>query len=203
MRRQPPKAITMQRVRTFVAIDLDGAVRQQMESQIEYLSQSAVDVKWVDRDQFHLTLKFLGEIAEVELAEVCRAVQRAAAATADFQVDVRGLGAFPSLDHPRTLWMGIDDRSGDLNQLYRRLEDAFSSLGFRAERRQFHGHLTLGRVRHAGGPLGDLAERLVSRRDRDFGTLAVDELVVYSSQLMRQGPLYEPLGHFPLKSSSL
>lgn len=190
----------MQRLRTFVAIDLDGALRQQMESQIEFLSESGVDVKWVDRDQFHLTLKFLGEIAEVELAEVCRAVQRAAEVTTDFQVDVRGVGAFPSLDHPRTLWMGIDDHSGELNQLYRRLEESFSSLGFRAERRQFHGHLTLGRVRHAGSGMDDLTRRLAERRDRDFGSLAVDELVVYSSQLMRHGPLYEPLGHFPLKS---
>ncbi|MHC4179990.1 MAG: RNA 2',3'-cyclic phosphodiesterase, partial [Planctomycetota bacterium] len=94
-------------LRTFIAVEINSAIRQRAEQLAEQLSAAGADVKWVAPDNLHLTLKFLGEVASQEIPPVCEAVRQGAAEVKPFELEVRGAGAFPNTRRPRTLWLGV------------------------------------------------------------------------------------------------
>ncbi|GAB6164671.1 RNA 2',3'-cyclic phosphodiesterase [Thermostilla marina] len=186
------------RIRTFVAVDLDPAIVDGAGRAIARLRTSGADVKWVRPENMHLTLKFLGDVDARDVYDVCRAVQQAVAELPPFTVQVDGLGAFPTLDRPRVVWMGITEGGPQLIELADRVEQALVPLGFRREARKFRPHITLGRVRGGGGAIRFLADMLRKNERYEVGMTAVDEVVVYSSDLQPEGPVYKPLGHAEL-----
>jgi 2'-5' RNA ligase len=188
----------MSRVRTFVAIEIDAGIRRKAEQQIAQLEATRADVKWVDAQRMHLTLKFLGYVDDVDLAGICRVVDQAAEKTPPFSIACRGMGAFPNAQRPRIIWLGLDEPTGNLQRLQQELENHFQQMGFPAEDRRFVPHLTLGRVRAPGGELAEVTRHLEANAQREWGVFPVEEVVVFSSQLSPQGPTYTPLSHAPL-----
>jgi 2'-5' RNA ligase len=190
----------MQRtVRTFVAIEISPEVRTRAQKLITQLQAIDAKVRWVDPAQVHLTLKFLGEIDLLEVPKICAAVTEVAAALPPFSVRVNSAGAFPDLKRPRTVWLGIDDETEELAALHDQLEAALAKLGFRAENRRFRPHLTIGRVRGEGPGIAALAELIEEYRDYSAGVIDVDEVILFSSEQERGGPVHEPLGTALLK----
>jgi len=187
-----------QTIRTFVAVEINTAVREQTEQLIKRLQTAPVDVKWVEPRNLHLTLKFLGDVAAEETVRVCHAVARTAEQVAPFELELCGAGAFPNAQRPRTLWLGTGSGRELLETLHQRLESALRKLGFRRESRRFHAHLTLGRVRHGGPRTAELGELLRQYADYAAGRTTIRELVTFSSQLGRAGPTYEVLGRASL-----
>lgn len=185
--------------RTFVAVDVSADICSRAGQMIDLLSEAGAKVKWVEPTRLHLTLKFLGDVATLELAEICAAAAAAVVAAAPFDFRVRGCGAFPSIDKPRTIWLGVDQGADELVQLHDLLEAGLAPLGFRREQRRFRPHLTLGRVRNSPTGLPELGRLLVEHEDFIVGVAGIDEIVVYSSELDYQGPTYEPLATGPLK----
>lgn len=185
----------MQRcVRTFVAVEMSPEVRAKAHQLIARLAATSAKVKWVDPRDMHLTLKFLGDVDMLEIPRVCQAVEAAVRDLPPFDVQVQGAGAFPEPSRPRTLWLGVRQGAEELAILHDCLEQALAPLGFRREPRRFHPHLTLGRVRSVPpGGAGDLAGLLAQHRDDFAGASDVSEVVVYSSELRRDGPKYEVL----------
>ena len=190
-----------QKIRTFVAVEMDAAVREMAAELSRELASAGADVKWVDAENMHLTLKFLGEVDSREVHEVCRAVESAAASQAPFRLDLCGAGAFPTIHRPRTLWLGCGPGSEPLAALAERIEAELHKLGYPREGRRFHPHLTLGRIRRGKAGLARLAELLAEHADFEAGRSRVDEVVVFSSQLDRGGPTYNPLGRAKLRGS--
>jgi 2'-5' RNA ligase len=189
----------MAKTRTFIAITAIDEVHASAVSVVDRLRSSTESVRWVEPDNLHWTLQFLGDLTDVEMAEVCLRTVRAVAEEEAFTVSARGIGAFPTNDRPRILWLGAGEGGEALRRLQARIEAALSSLGFRVENRQFVPHLTLGRVASRGGNAGPLlAERLAKLADFDGGTMAVDEVTVYASELSRDGPKYHVLARAPL-----
>ncbi len=184
-----------QAVRTFVAVEIDKKIRSAAADLIERLQGVGADVKWVDPENMHLTLKFLGEVPLSETAAVCRSVARGAAKVDPFEMEICGAGAFPSASQPRTLWMGAGDGESEMIELHRHIERALAKLGYRKENRRFHPHLTLGRVRRGGPAVVELGAQLQEQADFVAGKISVSRVVVFSSQLRPSGPIYEPLGH--------
>ena len=180
-------------VRTFVAVEVDSAVRAQTECRIELLSDSGADVKWVDPKNQHLTLKFLGDVAGGEISRVCEMVQQAAVGVKPFELEIRGAGAFPNAGRPRTLWLGSGQGEEEMIDLQGRIDKQLGKLSFRPDRRRFHPHLTIGRVRRGGPGLAELAKMLAAEADFAAGTIKVNKVLVFSSQLQRDGPIYEVL----------
>jgi RNA 2',3'-cyclic 3'-phosphodiesterase len=181
-------------VRTFIAVEISEAVHDRALALAEMLRGAKAEVKWVERHNMHLTLKFLDEVPLSEIARVCEAVQRGVAGVEPFELEIRGAGAFPSPGRPRTLWLGGGAGSEQMGALFGRIEAALAKLRYRKEPRRFAPHLTIGRVRGQGPALAELGNLIRQHADFAAGRSFIDEVVVFSSRLGPQGPTYEALG---------
>ena len=181
-------------LRTFIAIEVSPEVATGASELIQRLSPAAAPVNWVAPQNLHITLKFLGDLDMLDTIDVCKAVNAAVAHLPPFDYQVSQAGAFPDVQRPRTIWLGIDAADDALQHLHDAVDDALRSLGFRAAARRFQPHLTLGRVKGSDpASFTRLADLLDENRDYFAGAGDVSEVVVFSSSLERHGPTYEEL----------
>jgi 2'-5' RNA ligase len=184
----------MPRTRTFIAIELDKPIRERLVGLQEDLAVPAPDVKWVEPENLHVTLLFLGEVDDRELPAVCRAVQDAIAEQPQFTLSVEGAGCFPNPRRPRTLWVGVGQGVQDVVAVHDAIEPALLDLGcYRREERRYTPHITLGR-RRGEGPADALARALAQHQGWKAGEQGVSEVHVMGSQLTPSGPLYTIIG---------
>jgi 2'-5' RNA ligase len=187
-------------IRTFIAVAASREIRQAAAKLISRLRLSghvAGDIKWVAPENLHWTLQFLGNLDEREIPAVCDAVSTAAVELAPFALEARGAGAFPSPARPRTLWIGAGQGERAMTVLHSAIDRRLKKRGYRGEERRFVPHITVGRAGRKG-QLQSLTEELASLADYDAGTMLVEEVMVYSSQLAPGGPTYEVLARAPL-----
>jgi RNA 2',3'-cyclic 3'-phosphodiesterase len=185
-------------LRTFVAVEITGPIRARADELIAALDGTAADVNWVEPHNLHLTLKFLGDVHQREITNICRAIGRGTAELDPFDVEVRGAGAFPNSARPRTVWLGVAAGTEPMVVLHDRAEVELAKLGYREEHRRFQPHLTIGRVRGAGMGIDELGKRLQSHADFLAGRMTVAKVTLFSSTLTPDGPIYEVLGTAPL-----
>ena len=188
----------MPRTRTFIAIGLDKSVRARVAALQEALAPAAPDVKWVEEENLHLTLLFLGEVDDRELPAVCRAVQEAVAELPAFNLSVEGAGAFPNARRPRILWVGVGEGAADVVAVHDALEGPLLELGcYRREERKYTPHVTLGRTR-SERPADELAKALAKHQAWKAGEQPVEEVHIMASKLSPHGPEYTVLGRAKL-----
>jgi 2'-5' RNA ligase len=189
----------MKSIRTFIAVEVDSVVREKAAGLIGMLQAVQADVKWVEPHNLHLTLQFLGDVPEKEIAQVCKAVEHGADEVDPFSLEIRSTGAFPNLGKPRTLWLGAKTGSDQMADLHDHVAMALADLGYRDEDRRFQTHLTIGRVK---SPKNVALLGPILRQHADFaaGTFTVRQAVVFSSRLERGGPVYEKLATANLHS---
>jgi RNA 2',3'-cyclic 3'-phosphodiesterase len=185
-------------LRTFIAVEISEPIRQQAAEMFAALSGTSANVKWVEPHNLHLTMKFLGDVHQRDIAAVCRAVAKGASEVAPFELEVRGAGAFPTAARPRTVWLGGGAGSEQMVVLHDRVEAALAELGYRREHRRFQTHLTVGRVRGVGPGIAELGTLLQQHADFLAGSMTVTKLSVFSSNLTPSGPVYDLLGTAPL-----
>jgi len=137
----------MPALRLFIALDTPPKIRPGVAETRDRLKQSYADVKWEPNEKLHCTVKFLGNTDERRVPEIISSIETICLAIKPFTVIYRGLGCFPSLRDPRVVWLGIDNPTGELRDLAKRIELAMAPLGFEPELRAFHPHVTLGRVK--------------------------------------------------------
>jgi 2'-5' RNA ligase len=184
-------------MRTFIAIDLEDSLKTALEALIGELSPLATGVRWVGTSGMHLTLKFLGEISDADAARVSAALGEVAPRHRAFELVLKGAGVFPpGRRNPRVLWVGADS-GPPLLALQEDIEKEMERLGFEREKRQFHPHLTLGRVRFPSG-LDILVQELTKKRDRSFGEMNVRRFTFFQSTLKPSGAEYSILKEFRL-----
>lgn len=195
-------SIAMHPIRTFIAVELASSVIARANEAMRLLKKSQAEVSWAHVEHMHLTLKFLGNVPETETPDVCRIVAAAAKEVDPFEIVFRGLGAFPTVDHPRTIWLGIDQGQAELAELHAAIEEALKQeMGFSKEHRKFHPHLTLGRLRRESDPGRDELSQLIQENGNFDGDISVvEEVVVFASFLGRHGPKHEALGHASLRA---
>jgi 2'-5' RNA ligase len=183
----------MKPTRTFIAIDPGKAIRERVMTLQDNLAKTGTKVNWVQRDNLHLTLLFLGEVDQRDLPAVCRAVTEAAAGRPAFPMTIEGAGAFPNARRPRTLWVGVGTGAADVVALHDALERPLLELGcYRREERDYTPHLTMGRVRaeRVGEALG---AALMKYTAWSAGETTVQEVLVMGSELTPDGPIYTVL----------
>src|ERR1051325_7228345 len=118
-------------VRAFVAVETPPEVREQAGRLIQRLRATAAKVRWVDPQQLHWTLKFLGNVELDEVPEICEALEAAVEPVAPFDVEALGAGAFPDVHRPRTVWIGMGHGSEAMIELHGAIERNLAQLGYR------------------------------------------------------------------------
>jgi 2'-5' RNA ligase len=191
----------MERVRSFIAVELPPEVRAELGSLEERLKGGKHPfVKWVDPDGIHLTLKFLGGIPADMVPRVSEAMTRVAGPVAPFSLRMGAVGVFPNWQRPQVVWVGVGGDVDRLAGLQRELETALAKLGLAPEARSFKAHLTLGRLRERATPpdkqgFGAWAQSLGYEGGLSF---EVDAVSLMKSQLTPAGAIYSQLASAPL-----
>lgn len=195
---QASQSLQASSLRVFCAVELPPAVRDHVAMRIATLRAAAPDarVSWERVEKLHITLKFLGEIEQSRVEALSRAAARATNGAQVFDLGIEGAGAFPPRGLPRVLWLGVADPSGGLARLQHRLEDECAREGFAREKRPFHPHLTIARLRAPEG-----ARRLAeTHKETGFEAagFAATELKVVRSELGPGGSRYSLISHHRL-----
>jgi RNA 2',3'-cyclic 3'-phosphodiesterase len=190
----------MPRIRTFIGIDVGEAIRDRLVSLQENLATVESDVKWVEPENLHLTLLFLGEVDQRETIDICRAAQKAIQDMPAFTMSVEAVGCFPNIRRPRTLWVGIGQGADEVCAVHDAIEKPLLEMGnYRRETRGYTPHVTLGRVK-SDRPSDALAKELQKHQTWSAGEVTVKDVRVMSSVLGSDGPTYSVLGRAKLKT---
>jgi 2'-5' RNA ligase len=178
-------------LRCFIAIELSEELRESIASRTAVLRKVAAGVKWVRPGNIHLTLKFLGKTPEGDIQKIREELSGALRGIHGFGLRVAGAGAFPGPRRPRVVWVGLED-SEALVRVHERVEQCMAGLGYPPEERRFSAHLTIGRVKDAGGMRG-LMRELEVLRNEEFGSVEVKSVSFMKSELHPSGARYERL----------
>ena len=187
-------------MRCFIAIDINEQIRKALADLQEELQEQAdikrSEAKWVNPENIHLTLKFLGEIKDEQIMDICNITGDVAGRHKAFELDIESVGHFGGKS-ARVLWVGTGQNCEKLLQLQQDLEKQLDLAGWPREARKFSGHLTLCRVRSSKAGV-ELAQMTREYEDFELGTMSVDSVSVYQSQLTPKGPIYTVLGNYRL-----
>jgi 2'-5' RNA ligase len=174
--------------RCFVAIDIDNeVVKNALVEAQRTIEASGADVKSVERDNIHITLRFLGEIPEAKTARVADAVR--SIEFKPIKLFFEGIGVFPSSARPNVIWAGVTGDVPEILAVFTALEEELEDLGFESERRGFQPHLTLCRVRSLRN-ISVLVDVLGTLENARFGELEVRCIRLKKSVLTSRGPIY-------------
>jgi 2'-5' RNA ligase len=194
--------LAMETLRTFIAIELDGARRAALAEIEMRLRREAVAraIRWVPPENIHLTLKFLGEVDAARIPTLHRAVAEALVDHAPFSLTIGGVGAFPNTRRPNVVWVGVRGQVEAAARLAESIETACAALGFAREARAFTPHLTLGRVKRDASPserqrIGALIEQA---RIGELGEWRVERVSIMKSDLQPGGSVYTRLAECAL-----
>jgi 2'-5' RNA ligase len=187
-------------MRAFFCLELEPKLKEELDRITQKLRRGApVKASWVRRENLHVTLKFLGEIEEELVPRLEAAAQEALSRseiTGPVEWELDRLGAFPSVERPRVIWVGPAREPEPLGQLALRLQEALQPLGFEPERDRFVTHITLGRIKERGPSVEPLTRALRSFQPFHHPARA-DGLTLMESLLTPQGATYTPVFRVP------
>jgi RNA 2',3'-cyclic 3'-phosphodiesterase len=178
-------------IRAFIAVEIDPQTVRQISLTAAVLKPRIPGIRWVPPANLHFTIKFLGNIEENKIQPIAQALELALYPFPRFTINAKGLGVFPDLKRPRVLWIGLEGK--ELSNLASKVEKAVEPLGFEPEKRDFKPHLTVGRWRQFDRPSTKLGEELERWKDHEFGESTVAEVILFQSDLKREGAIYHPL----------
>jgi len=188
-------------MRCFIAININKQIRKALADLQDELQAKADikrgDAKWVNPENIHLTLKFLGEIKDDQIMDICNITGDVAGRHKRFELNIDSVGHFGGRS-ARVLWVGMGQNCEKLLQLQQDLDQQLDLAGWPRKARKFSGHLTLCRVRNARAGI-KLAQLAQEYKDFKLGTMPTDSVSVYQSQLTPQGPIYTVLGRCELQ----
>jgi 2'-5' RNA ligase len=185
--------------RVFIAIAIPEPLDRQIVRFQEELAPAIPGCRWTSALPFHLTLAFLGDVPNSDLSAICRVVAASAGEIEPFEIEVKGVGVFPSAIKPRVIWAGVT--APNLKLLFDLQESIVYSLagiGHRPDDQRFHPHVTLGRIRHQRHGPGDLTAIIERYRLWSAGKYTVTDVEVFASTLGPTGSAYDELGRGPL-----
>ncbi len=182
-------------MRTFIAIELPKAIKDSLALLEDRLKNSGADVKWVEPRNIHLTLKFLGEVDQQKLEKIAEAMQSIAGNKKTFHLRVSSVGAFPKMEFPRIIWVGINKGDNETKEIAEGLEEKLAKLGIPKENHPFSSHITIGRVKSTLNRDKLIQEFTAAEGMLKTGNLEfnVERITLFQSTLTPNGPVYNPL----------
>lgn len=184
-------------MRVFVSVDLPPSLVDAVES-VQAMFAKERGLRFTDPTQAHITMKFLGEVPESLIPEITTWLSEAIdELTIDpFSATIAGLGAFPSTDYIRVIWLGITNGHDDLMHIQEVIERKAITAGFDAEQHDFTPHITIARMEHAADKAN--IQAILEDEDPHVGTMTVDAVALTKSTLGENGPVYSTIKRFEL-----
>ena len=184
-------------LRTFIAFDTPPAFKEALAKVQRELRQTGADARWETTDKFHGTLKFLGDTEETLLATISERIRLVVAEFGAMSLRFDKIGFFPNNRKPRVVWIGCTAQPPVIVELKTGLDRALESLGYEVEPREFHAHITLGRIKNDRG-----SEYLISRAEKinfEPFPVSITEIQLMKSTLKPSGSVYSLLQTFSLR----
>jgi 2'-5' RNA ligase len=178
-------------MRTFLGIPVPDQIKRKINDLVSEEKKRRLPVKWVRCENLHITLRFLGEIDEMQKENVVSTLNRIRNKYDSFEMNLEHLGCFPHPSRPRVLWIGVGQGGDILNAIAGQIEDDLGEKGFKREGR-FHAHLTIGRVKKPCNVDALLMKPFCSEN------MLVHSINLYESLLKPEGPVYRVLHSFSL-----
>ena len=184
-------------IRTFIAIDTPETV-----SEVALLLKSSVKanqkaVKWVRKENIHITLRFIGPTAPGEVVKINRLLREISGQNSDLSLTVSGTGCFPKKERPRILWLGVNGDVAELKLLVEMITSEMDQLGYPQEEHNYSSHITIGRIRYPQKVTPDITDFLTAQYEPVLWN--VPKIILYQSELLQSGALYSILGTHSLK----
>lgn len=189
----------MDSLRTFIAVELDKQIIEELTQALNLFKSTQADVKWVNPPNAHITLKFLGEVQEQKIEKISQIIKESSCGFKPFVLTLQSLGAFPTLNSPRVIWIGAVSQDNILEKLAETIEINLVSLHFPKEKRGFKSHITIGRVRSNKNK----AELINLLRNLEIAKkeMLVKTVTLFKSTLSPKGSIYERLSVASLKQA--
>jgi 2'-5' RNA ligase len=189
----------MASIRTFIAVKASQRVTNNVAKVVGRLGALCDQYRWVEPENLHVTLNFVGDVVDVEVPELCKLIRDAVQPIEPFDLSLHGVGGFPNAEEPRVLWIGVDEGAESLKRLYNALAEVLHHWGVNKDRNQYVPHMTMGRLTRGGRWNDELLALVHKLRNHDGGFCSVNQVIVYSSFLERGGPTYTPMARIKLK----
>ena len=185
-----------EKMRSFISMDIHSKeVLDKIDAFQKKLKSSACPMKAVERENLHLTLKFLGEISEPSYKRIVESLEPTLQEFSSFEVELKGTGFFPSISDLRVVWVGLN--APEIVYIQKEIEDTVNSMGF-AEDKKFVPHLTVCRIKSSLNKKS-LLNVLDDYKNYEFGADMIKGINFKKSTLTPSGPIYETLKEFKLK----
>ena len=184
-------------IRAFIAVDIDKKNRQALLEIQEELKKINADLKFVEPENIHLTLHFLGNTTLDEVELMKQKLITPISEFPPFTIRPENIGAFPDREHPRVIWIGIGEGEKELTTLQEKIVQVLKNSGREIDERKFHPHLTLARIR-SNKNKHFLTETLKKIKLPEFKKILVKEVILFQSTLTPQGPVYNILTKWEL-----
>lgn len=178
-------------IRAFIGVQIAPEVRARIAEATAQLARQIPGIRWVPEENFHFTLKFLGDIEQSQIEPICEALAEAFRPFRRFTINAKCLGVFPDLKRARVLWVGLE--GNNLLALAKRVEIVLEPFGYPRDNRIFRPHLTVGRWRALSGSHKGLEDKLDRWSSFEFGQSVVDEIGLIESVLKSTGAVYRRL----------
>jgi 2'-5' RNA ligase len=179
----------MANFRGFIAVDIDAT--QKIVKLGREIKQTGANVKLVEAENIHITLKFLGDTDEALIGKIEEIMKNAVKGLEPFKIKLRGAGVFPNPKYIKVIWVGMEDGQV-LGEIANKIDEQLSELGFDKEKRKFSAHLTIARVRNARNK-DQLLRIIENYKDFEFTTINIDSIKLKKSDLTPKGPIYSNL----------
>ena len=185
----------MEKIRSFLAIDIDNSLKDKIIEVQRSLREAEAQLKFVEPENLHFTLKFFGETNQKILEEISNIIKEKIKPYKPFKLKIEGLGVFPNKNYMRVLWLGVQNPE-EFSEIQKTLDKEFQKLGFRKER-SYIPHLTIARVK-GGKNKARLREKIEELANTKIGEMQVKKLKLKKSELKPEGPEYTNLKTFKL-----
>lgn len=187
----------MEKVRSFIAVNLSSEIKEYLTSLQNILNIPETKIKWVEKDNLHLTMKFLGYISLEQTELIKSKLKEIANRCSPLIIKLSSnIGIFPTYKMPRIIWVGIKEGTNELKEIYNSIENNLSNKGFPRENKDFSGHITIGRVKFIRDKTNFI--QILKRIEVNNFTQEVDSIDLMESKLTPNGPIYNITAKFPL-----
>ncbi|HID94294.1 MAG TPA: RNA 2',3'-cyclic phosphodiesterase [bacterium (Candidatus Stahlbacteria)] len=184
-------------MRTFVAIKIPKEIRDELTKLEDDLREGVLreaPIKWVEPQNIHLTLKFIGEVDEKKLEAIKTGLKRVLREFSPFRVSFSGVGGFPNLRRPKVIWVGVEEGKQTVISLATKIEDELERYGIPKEKREKSPHITIGRVKRPIVLDSKIEEELKFYAE----SFKVAEIFLIKSELTPKGPIYTDIASYHL-----